>query len=201
MEAYMKHVAPFLGVRSGDRRRALRAAWRDLATPTNDELGDACLELVNLREREYSYAAYDLIDRYIDVADETFLIEYLQDLLITKPWWDTVDGLVSAGVSPLCKRYDARAVVWQWSGSGDRWLVRAAIQHERGWKTDTDVDFVLELCGVHADSKEFFVAKAIGWALRDLARLEPRSVRRFLREHPELSGVAVREARRGLATS
>jgi len=199
MKAYMKDVAPFLGVKASDRRRALHAAWRDLDSPTNDELGDGCLVLVGQKEREYSYAACDLIARYLDAADETFLIEYMQDLLVTKPWWDTVDGLGTAGVSPLCKEYDARDIVGQWSRSGNRWLIRAAIQHQRGWKNDTDVDLVLELCTVHATSREFFVAKAIGWALRDLARLDPSSVRRFVREHRDLSPIAVREAQRGLS--
>ncbi|HEY1223207.1 MAG TPA: DNA alkylation repair protein [Acidimicrobiales bacterium] len=201
MRAYMKDVAPFLGIRAGERRRALRNSWHGLNPPTCDELGEACLTLVGQREREFSYAAYDLIARFIDAADETFLIEYMQDLLVTKPWWDTVDGLGSAGVSPLCRRYDARTVVAQWSKSGDRWLIRAAIQHQRGWKHDTDVEYVLELCDEHAHSREFFVAKAIGWALRDLARLDSRSVDRFLREHPDLSPVAAREARRGLSTT
>jgi len=201
MRAYMKDVAPFLGIRAGERRRALHSAWHDLEPPDSDQLGEACLALVGLREREFSYAAYDLIARYLDVADETFLIEFMQDLLTTKPWWDTVDGLGTAGVSPLCQRYDAREIVYLWSRSGDRWLIRAAIQHQRGWKHDTDIEFVLELCHVHAMSREFFVAKAIGWALRDLARMDAQSVRRFLHEHPDLSPVAVREARRGLSTS
>ena len=127
MRAYMKDVAPFLGIRAGERRRALHSAWHDLEPPDSDQLGEACLALVGLREREFSYAAYDLIARYLDVADETFLIEFMQDLLTTKPWWDTVDGLGTAGVSPLCQRYDAREIVYLWSRSGDRWLIRAGL--------------------------------------------------------------------------
>jgi 3-methyladenine DNA glycosylase AlkD len=198
MRAYMKDVAPFLGVRSAPRRLALRASWRDLSAPSSQELGDAGSALMNHSEREYHYAAYDLIETFLAVADETFLIEYVEDLLTTKSWWDTVDGLGSAAVSPLCWRYDATDLVDRWSRSPNLWLNRAAIQHQRGWRNDTDIDFVLSLCGTHADSREFFVAKAIGWALRDLARLDRARVRTFLAEHPRLSPVAVREARRGL---
>jgi 3-methyladenine DNA glycosylase AlkD len=79
-------------------------------------------------------------------------------------------------------------------------LNRAAIQHQRGWKQDTDIPFVLSICDVHSGEREFFVAKAIGWALRDIARLDARAVRNFLKTHPELSTVAVREAQRGLQT-
>jgi len=117
MKAYMKDIAPFLGIRSNERRRALHAAWRGVRAPTSDELGETGLMLAGKLEREFSYAAYDLIARYVEVADETFLIEYMQDLLVTKPWWDTVDGLGTAGVSPLCRRFDAFDIVWQWSRS------------------------------------------------------------------------------------
>jgi 3-methyladenine DNA glycosylase AlkD len=198
MAAYMKHIAPFLGVRSAPRRLALRAAWRELDAPTNSELGDACLVLMDQREREYHYAAYDLIETYLAATDETFLVEYVEDLLTTKPWWDTVDGLGSTAVSPLCRRYDANALVQRWSRSPNMWLNRAAIQHQRGWKTDTDIALVLSICDAHSQTREFFIAKAIGWALRDLARLDADAVRTFLREHPGLSPIAVREARRGL---
>ncbi len=198
MTAYMKHVAPFLGVRSSPRRRALVESWSSLDAPSSGELGDACLLLMSQREREFHYAAYDLIERYVAVADEYFLSSYVESLLTTTPWWDTVDGLGSTAVSPLCWRYDAREIVLSWSASSNLWLNRAAIQHQRGWKADTDVKFVLDLCDAHAARREFFVAKAIGWALRDLSRLDPAAVRRFLLAHPELSLVAVREARRGL---
>jgi len=198
MAAYMKFVAPFLGVRSTPRRRALALAWEVLVPPSSDELGDACVLLTRQREREYHYAAYDLIARYLVRTDEYFLAEYVEGLLATTPWWDTVDGLGSAAVSPLCWRYDATDLVRAWSASPNLWLNRAAIQHQRGWKHNTDIDFVLALCDAHSAQREFFVAKAIGWALRDLSRLDPSAVRRFLLDHPDLSPVAVREARRGL---
>ena len=198
MAAYMKHVAPFLGVRSSPRRRALAEAWTSLDAPSSDELGEACVFLMGQGAREFHYAAYDLIGRYVAVADEYFLSAYVEGLLTTTPWWDTVDGLGSTAVSPLCWRYDAREIVLAWSESPNLWLNRAAIQHQRGWKSETEVEFVLSLCAAHAARREFFVAKAIGWALRDLSRLDPRAVRRFLVAHPELSLVAVREARRGL---
>ncbi|MGB7104887.1 MAG: DNA alkylation repair protein [Acidimicrobiales bacterium] len=198
MTRYMKFVAPFLGVPTPPRRLALRTQWRDLNEPTSDELGEACVALMNLREREYHYAACDLLEKYREVADEYFLAEYVEELLTTKSWWDTVDGLGSSIVSPLCWRYEATDLVLGWSRSPNIWLNRAAIQHQRGWKKNTDIPFVLELCDAHSAQREFFVAKAIGWALRDLARLDPDAVRGFLQTHPGLSSTAIREARRGL---
>ena len=198
--AYMKGVAPFLGVSAPDRRRALRTAWADLTLPTSDELGEASLELMWLPEREYHYAAYDLIDRYRSQADEQFLTRYATELLTTTSWWDSVDGLVGAMVSPLMRRYHADQLVDEWSSSSDRWLIRAAIGHQRGWKWETDVPRILHLCDVHWDSKEFFIAKAIGWAMRDIARMEPIAVKDFLADHHASNLVAIREADRGLVS-
>lgn len=201
MAAYMKHLAPFLGIQAKDRRQALRRAWHGMESPTSEDLGSAARGLIAQRERELHYAAYDLLARYLDVADASFLGDHVEDLLTTVPWWDTVDGLCSAAVSPLCRRDDATDVIERWSASGDTWLIRAAIQHQRGWREDTEVARVLDLCDRHWASREFCIAKAIGWALRDLAALDPAAVEGFLDLHDERNTVALREARRGLARS
>jgi 3-methyladenine DNA glycosylase AlkD len=112
-----------------------------------------------------------------------------------------VDGLVNAGVSPLCCTYDATQILDEWSESGNRWLIRAAIGHQRGWKKNTDVSRVLQLCDRHWDDKEFFIAKAIGWALRDITRFDAPSVKKFLNTHHSTNSVAIREAKRGLQRS
>ena len=196
--SYMKQVAPFIGVTAPDRRRALRNAWAQQKLPTSAELGEAARELMALPEREFHYAAYDLIAAYNRQADEDFLRVFARSLITMTPWWDTVDGLVNAMVSPLMKRFHDDALIDEWSGSGDRWLIRAAIGHQRGWKQDTDVERVLSLSDAHWADPEFFVAKAIGWAMRDITRFDPDSVREFLTEHDPDNRVAIREARRGL---
>jgi 3-methyladenine DNA glycosylase AlkD len=166
--------------------------------PSSAELGAAAEVLMALEYREYHYTAYDLIDRYRRVCDEYFLDRYVTELLTTKPWWDTVDGLVTAAVSPLCREFDAQWLVEEWSESGDRWLIRAAITHQRGWKQETNFSVLFELCDRHWGDAEFFVAKAIGWALRDAARIEPAYVREFLSSRRRVNPVAEREIRRGL---
>ena len=195
---YMKNIAPFLGIATPERRAFTKTAWKDLPSPSSDDLGSAALALFALPEREYHYAACDLIEKFTASADEYFIAEYLEPLLMTKSWWDSVDALVNAGVSPLCRRYDASDIIDEWSSSKNIWLVRAAIGHQRGWKEDTDITRVFEICDHHWDEKEFFIAKAIGWALRDITRLNPKAVQDFLRRHPLPNTVATREAQRGL---
>ena len=197
-ERYMKHVAPFLGIPADRRRTLMGEALAGVTEPSSDELGEVAHRLMGLAEREYHYAAYDLIERFVGCADESFLHRWVEPLLTTKPWWDTVDGIGSAAVRPLGLRYDIADTVDRWSESGDMWLVRAAIQHQRGWRKRTDVARVLGLCDRHWSNPEFFVAKAIGWALRDLTRFDPDAVQRFLDDHPTPNKVAAREARKGL---
>lgn len=201
MERYMKGVAPFLGIGAADRRRATRTAWQHLDAPSSGQLGETAALLMAMPEREYHYSAYDLIERFRGQADSSFVRAHVTSLLTTKPWWDTVDGLVTAAVSPLVRAYPDDLLIGEWSASENRWLIRAAVTHQRGWGSGTVIARVLDLCARHWDDTEFFVAKAIGWALRDITRIDPTAVAQFLREREELGGVnrvATREATRGL---
>jgi 3-methyladenine DNA glycosylase AlkD len=198
-QAYMKEIAPFIGVATPERRSLVKKIAKGMNAPTSKELGVTARKLWKLEEREFQYAANDLIDIHIGVADKNFLAEHVEYLLTTKPWWDTVDGLGSIAVSPLTDKYGCEKLIDKWNNSPNMWLNRAAIQHQRGRKYETDVKLVLQYCDDHSDSNEFFIVKAIGWALRDIAKIAPRDVRDFLKSHPDLNRVAVREAERGLA--
>jgi 3-methyladenine DNA glycosylase AlkD len=200
MTAYMKNVAPFLGLKTSDRRSALKGAWSALPAIDEHELVAVCDQLWALPEREFQYAACDLIDRYRRTLSADFIVEPVQRLLITKSWWDSVDSLGTSAVSPLTMRHPQLVgQMWQWLDSGDTWLIRAAIQHQRGRKAATDVALLYAMCDRFAEEREFWIAKAIGWALRDVTRWDPAGVAAFVDAHPGLSSVARREALRGLA--
>jgi 3-methyladenine DNA glycosylase AlkD len=199
MAAYMKDVAPFLGIQTPARRAAQRGSWRPLPRPTPDEVAEIARELWALPEREYAYAACDLLAREQSRLPATFLADPVEALITDRPWWDTVDSLGSAVVSPLTVRYPTTVdLMWAWLESGDRWLIRAAIQHQRGRRSTTDVRLLLAMCDPFVTDREFFIAKAIGWALRDLTAWDAPGVQRYVDEHPDLSSVARREAMRGL---
>jgi len=196
MQAYMKDISPFLGVRTPARRVLGKQIFQSLDAPTSDALGKTARALWALPYREYQYLACDMITYFIDTADKNFLANHVEFLLAKKSWWDTVDSLGSAAVSPLTLKYSSITLMNNWNNSSNIWLNRAAIQHQRGRRTETDVPLLLKYCHKHADNHEFFVAKAVGWALRDLARHDRHSVTKFLSDHPNLDRVAVREARR-----
>ena len=200
-QKYMKDIAPFLGVKTPERRSLVKKIARELKTPTSDELGLTARGLWKLSEREFQYAAYDLIHIHVDVTDKKFLENHVEYLITHKSWWDTVDGLGTAAVSPLTYKYGCEKLIEKWNASSNIWLIRSAIQHQRGRKFETDTKLVLRYCHEHSDSDEFFIVKAIGWALRDMAKISPHEVRDFLKQHPHLGRVAVREAERGLGRS
>lgn len=199
--AYLRHVAPFLGMTSAVRRTAQRAAWRAAGPPPDTAaLLAAAQRLTGLPQREYQYVAVELLGRHRSLLPPEALDDRLRPLLFTRPWWDTVDLAGSHVITPMVTAApELVAVMRSWSATDDQWLIRAAIQHQRGRGEATDVDLLLDLCAAHSDDRRFFVAKAIGWALRDLTKWHPEAVRGFLAAHPDLPAVARREADRGLA--
>ncbi len=182
MSAYMKGIAPFLGISSPLRAAALRQVWKSVGkAPSAPHLGDAATELFDRDEREFAYAALDLLGRNQKVMDEAFLVEVVEPLILTKSWWDTVDSLRSEAVGPLVTSYPSLlSVVHRWAASNNRWLVRSAIIHQLGYSERTDVDLLFGLCRMHAHQTEFFVAKGIGWALRDYSYTDPDAVEEFI---------------------
>jgi len=196
--AYMKDVAPFIGVRAPERRATAKALFKTLDRPDSHTLGETAHVLYAQKEREFAYCANDMIAFFIKCADQDFLEQHVQELLITKSWWDTVDGLGSSAICPLTLAFPNKRLINTWNSSDNMWLVRAAIQHQRGRRSETDVEYVLKICARHSNSREFFITKAVGWALRDIAAFNKPAVRRYLHEHPELNRVTTREAERGL---
>ncbi len=182
MSAYMKGIAPFLGISSPLRAAALRPVWKTVGkAPSAHDLGDAATELFDRDEREFAYGALDLLGRNKKVTDEAFLVDVVEPLILTKSWWDTVDSLRSEAVGPLVTSYPSLlSVIHRWAATNNRWLVRSAIIHQLGYHEHTDVDLLFDLCRMHAHQTEFFIAKGIGWALRDYSYTDPDAVEEFI---------------------
>lgn len=198
MAAYMKQIAPFVGVKSDVRRRVVRQWCAQLTLTSSDDVLTLAQHLLAEPEREFHYAAADVAAYWHRLLDASFVTDQVESLLLYTPWWDTVDLWGSDVINPMCLRFDCTATLWRWNASGNRWLIRASIQHQRGRKHEYDVDLVLAMCEPHVTDEEFFVAKAIGWALRDMAKYYPQQIQQFVARHSQLSNVARREAIRGL---
>ncbi|MFA7323283.1 MAG: DNA alkylation repair protein [Candidatus Nanopelagicales bacterium] len=199
MAAYMKRIAPYLGIQTQARRAALKAAWKPLAQLDQPDLAQLVQKLWRLPEREYHYAACDALDWYRGAISADFLDDPVRELVTTKSWWDSVDSLGTVIITPLVNTYpELIDTMWDWNRDENIWLVRASIQHQRGNRDETDLALLLAMCEPHIANKEFFIAKAIGWALRDASAYWPNEVQEFIDRYPGISSVARREGQRGV---
>jgi 3-methyladenine DNA glycosylase AlkD len=199
MRRYMRDQFPFLGIPTPQRRQLARQALAGMSDPSQADVLATMAALWRLEPREYQYAAIDLGARHRRALDPSAFDE-LELLITTTSWWDTVDALASQVCGPIVRGHrDAVSTMDTWIESDDLWLARTAILHQLGWKADTDTDRLFRYCEHQAGHRDFFIRKAIGWALRDYARTDPDAVRAFLDDHADvLSPLSVREAAKHL---
>ena len=200
MRAYMRGRFVYLGVGTPERRAAVLLLLRAFKPASAAQLRKAAEALWAMREREYQYVAADLLIRYqavLNLGDLPWLLELAQQ----KSWWDTVDCIVKV-VGKIVRRAGAKGVraMDRAVKHEDFWVRRIAMLHQLGWRGETDTERLFRFAELLGAEKEFFIRKAIGWALRDYAWHDWRAVEKFLKStRVELSGLTVREASKNLA--
>jgi 3-methyladenine DNA glycosylase AlkD len=195
MQAYMKSATPFLGVRVPVMRTLTRAQAKLRPFTTSADLIDTVLRL--WREagyREERYAAIALLDTpAARRLREPAVLQTLRELIVTGAWWDYTDELAHrVGDLLLSWPAEVRPALLTWTRSDDR-LRRASIICQLGTRDRTDLELLTTAIESAIGDSDFFLRKAIGWALRDYARTDPAWVRSFA-ETRELSPLSRREA-------
>ena len=123
----------------------------------------------------------------------------VETLVTTRSWWDTVDPLATRVTGGIVARHQtAVSTMDKWAADDNMWLARTAILHQLHFKEKTDTERLFGYCTALAEHKDFFIRKAIGWALRQYARTDPDAVREFVAATPHLSALSVREATKHL---
>jgi 3-methyladenine DNA glycosylase AlkD len=197
MSAYMRGQFPFLGVPGPLQQSLGRQVLAGLPRPDEAAVRAVALGCWALPEREYRYFACGYLRRYVQVCSAG-LLPVARDLVVTEPWWDTVDTLAAHVVGPLVSRHPALvATMDAWIAGDDMWLARTALLHQLGYKRNTDTERLFRYCLHQAGHPDFFIRKAIGWALRQYAWTDPDAVREFVAGAP-LSGLSRREALKNL---
>lgn len=197
MKKYMRDQFEYLGIKSPQLKTLFRQAIQENGLPSFTELDNIIRELWKLPAREYQYLAIGLMER-VEKKLPSASIETLEYMIVHKSWWDTVDN-ISHVVGVHFKRYpDIREkYLAKWRMSGNLWLRRTAILFQLDYKEETDFDLLCQIIRENLDSKEFFINKAIGWSLRQYARIDPNAVRTFVEATP-LHPLSRREARKHL---
>jgi 3-methyladenine DNA glycosylase AlkD len=194
MAKYMKNHFRFLGIPKPIRDLATKNLIRSSVFQQNGLLEVVAL-LWSLEEREYHYVALDVLARHAQhLTPQAW--PTLERLVIEHSWWDTVDGLASSVFGPLVLNFpETRAQMDEYSRHTNFWLRRIAILHQLGYRAKTDSQRLFAYCLESAEETEFFLRKAIGWALREYAKTDTPQVLEFVQQHHDLlSSLSVREA-------
>lgn len=194
MKRYMRNQFEYLGIKAPELVALRKEFIQVNGLPSLAELHPILSDLWSLPEREFQYVAAGLLGKFGNQLPAEF-IDTLEYLLVSKSWWDTVDGLAAGPVGTHFKRYpDVRGIyLSKWRKSDNFWLRRTTILFQLGYKGETDFDLLREIIRENLGSKEFFINKAIGWALRQYTRIDPDGVREFVAATP-LHPLSAREA-------
>lgn len=196
MAAYMKTDMPFYGVQKAGRVPIARRLVRAHPPPDRAAYGAVVRGLWSLDHREEKYLALAYARGFRTWIDAESLALY-EFLVVDGAWWDLVDEIATklVGVALASDRAHATPVVAAWIDADDLWLRRTSIICQLSHREDTDLDLLTKACVENRSDPDFFIRKAIGWALRQHARTDPDWVRAFLTEWgDELSPLSVREA-------
>ena len=183
MQRYMKSEMPFLGVQKPGRVAVAREVF-----PATVSLGLVLTLWREARYREERYMALALLERR---APEMAALPVYEELIVTGAWWDFVDAVATGPLGALLP--DVADTLRAWSVDEVMWKRRAAIIAQVKRRANTDFALLTECIEPNRGDREFFIRKAIGWALRSYAWVEPAAVVAYCETH-ELSGLSRREA-------
>lgn len=199
MMQYMKTTMPFYGVRAPVRKELIKEVLR--AYPVARENRQALVAaLWQLPHREEKYAAID-IARLLKLYDDPASLSLFKEMIQEGAWWDFVDEIAVRLVGPLLlKNRDLFFVIDQWHQDSNMWLRRTAIICQNKFKEKTDTDRLFAVCLSRAHEKDFFIRKAIGWALREYAKTDEQAVKKFVLAHKDkLSPLSFSQATKHIA--
>jgi 3-methyladenine DNA glycosylase AlkD len=199
MQAYMKSAMPYHGVTAPQVRRLCKELFAEVDFPTALHWQARVLDLWRgARFREERYAAMHLAAHPSARSFQTpAAMKVYQELIVDGAWWDYVDDIASHRVGQILRDYPApmRRKMLSWSRSSNLWKRRTAIICQLGFKADTDLELLYACIEPSLESREFFLRKAIGWALREHAWTDAAEVKRYVRlNRDRLSPLSIREA-------
>ena len=199
MQAYMKSALPFHGVKSTPMRALFREVMAGYAPASAQEWSRDVLALWRgATHREERYAALALCAHRGARPFQCFAaLPLYEELIVTGAWWDLVDEVAGQRLPVLlvADRAPMTKAMRAWARGEDLWLRRASIICQLKLNDELDLELLYDCIEPSMDSKEFFLRKAIGWALRQYAKHDPAEVKRYVKKNEaRLSGLSRREA-------
>ncbi|MBK6521940.1 MAG: DNA alkylation repair protein [Sphingobacteriaceae bacterium] len=196
MKKYLLDQFEFIGLKKPQRAALCKPLFAEVKPFITEKwiLETAAL-LWKKREREFHYVALDLFEKNKKLITPASF-KTLKKMIVTNSWWDSVDGISSYAIAPLLLNYPKmKKEMERFAKHKNMWLNRVAIIHQILYKEKTDTKFLYKVCARHMHREEFFIRKAIGWALRQHAKTNRKEVYAFVEKNKQkLSGLSYREA-------
>lgn len=194
-QAYMRHQFEFLGIGASEWYPMIKQIYKQHGMYSGKLLKEFVEGCYDQPYREIVYAGIEMMQRKLPEQNKSF-IKVIEKCISTQSWWDTVDWLAKlAGMQ--FQQYPELQIqyVTKWIHSNNMWLQRAAILHQLFYRENTNEKLLFELIRQKADSNEFFIRKACGWALRQYSKTDPGAVKKFVAKQ-RLSPLTAKEALR-----
>lgn len=199
MKKYMKDLFSFYGIKTTERR----AVFHDLLKSNKQEISEnyreIALILLDKEYRELHYCGIEILIKNLKKNYRKDDIKLIETFLITNSWWDSVDTISKYLLGQYLIEFpnETEKVIERFSNSENKWLNRSAILFQLGYKNNTNYELLFSECVKHSQSKEFFIQKAIGWALREYGSVNPGLVLNFV-NNTDLKPLSRKEAIRKL---
>ena len=199
MENYMKNNFSFLGIKTDERRAVFKKNYENHKIEIKNNFRAIGWEIFNKKEREFHQCGIDLMVKEFKKNYILEDIQLIEKFIITNSWWDSVDVVAKYLLGNYLIQFpdETFIVIERFSNSQNRWLNRTAIIFQLSYKEKTNFDLLKSECEKHKESKEFFIQKAIGWALRDYSRFNPIGVKEYVNA-TNLKPLSSREALRNI---
>ena len=193
MSKYMLNKFEYIGIKTPGRRKIFKNFFKEYKNEEkiNWEFVNKCWEN---KYREFQYIATDYLKNMKDklTIDD---IPNLKQLILKKSWWDTIDNLDMTIGALALKDSNVNKILLEWSLDENIWLRRAAIDHQLLRKEKTNTELLEKILKNNLGQNEFFINKAIGWALRDYSKTNPEWVKNFIEENKEkMAKLSIKEA-------
>jgi 3-methyladenine DNA glycosylase AlkD len=191
--AYMRNQFEFLGIKTPLRRELSKELINQSKNFSEKELVSFCKDLWAQPEREFQYVACDILAKNAKRLSSGYVKRDAKWFITNKSWWDTVDSIRTSVEVVVAANPDLESTMFEWINSKNIWLVRSALIHQLTLRNKTNSTRLFALCEIKAEETEFFIAKGLGWALRAYSYIDPKAVKKFVKDHPELTSLAKRE--------
>ncbi|HUF04728.1 MAG TPA: DNA alkylation repair protein [Aridibacter sp.] len=181
MKAYLRNKFEFFGMRSPLRKVIFKEFFEKQGIPSPEALPETVDLLLDEEEREFHYFAIEAAEKHRKLWDERS-VRLFESMAVRQSWWDSVDYIRSVCLKEFFLRFPElrEEISKRWTESDNFWLHRLAVTFQIGYKTRTDTALLTKNIDAVKDSDEFFVQKAIGWALRDYGKTAPEFVEAYV---------------------